>query len=411
MLTNHQNLRHALFLLSFFWFESSFAIENTKILPKGVRNLNVKNVNTSISQKTDSFGSPQSIAQPLAKSFTFKKILNSEKGVNKLLLQSFLKGKFNENDSLGDFTGDMGGKVIVTAFILGYGLTDNITLALGVPYYQTKMNVKMGFKASENAQKFIALLNDPSTNQTAKAQEVANKLSNAPAELNTKLTEYGYQPIQDWTGSGFGDTTIAAKYRFFKMNQFAMANTTGIVAPTGKINDPDVLISIPTGTGSWGVFNTLSIDGNISDELWINAYGKYNYQFPVNKTVRLKTEEETINVEKDNLKYKLGDRVETGFSAQYEPWFGLVSGLGLIYTKKKGDRYSTDNLAAKAALESDSYAWATYWEAKLGYQTIPAFRRKEFPLPLVMSFELKKHIKSRNTLTNDFYTLDLNLFF
>lgn len=411
MLTNHKNLNYVLTFLSVFWLESSFAMENAKVLPKGVRNLNIKNVNTSISQKTDSLGVAQSIAQPLAKSFTFKKIISSEKGINKLLLQSFLKGKFDENDSLGDFTADMAGKVIVTAFIIGYGLTDNLTLAVGVPYYQTKMNVKMGFRASENAQKFVSLLNDPSANQTAKAQEVANKLNNAPAELNTKLNEYGYEPIQDWTGSGFGDTTIAAKYQPFKTEQVAIANTTGLIAPTGKINNPDVLISIPTGTGGWGLFNTLAIDGYFSNELWVNLYGKYSYQFPVKKSVRLKTDEEPLNVEKENLRYKLGDRVETGLSLQYEPWFGLVSALGMSYTKKKGDRYKTDNLDAKAALELDSDAWATYLEARLGYQTVPAFLRKEFPLPLVLNFEFKKHVKSRNTLTNNFYTLDLYLFF
>lgn len=390
---------------------SSFALEHARVLPKGLRNIDIKNASASVSQKSDELGTFHPIAEPLAKDFTFKKVIENESGVNKMLLQSFLYGKFLETDSLGTFTADMRGNVSVTAGIFSYGVTDSLTLALAIPYYQAKVRVSLGFQASENAQKLIDLLNDPANNQAAKSKELALKLENAVGELNNKLVLNGYTPIQDWQKSGIGDITLAAKYQFINGSFIRLANASGLTAPTGYSGDANVLVNIPFGTGSWGIFDTIYIDEVLSPDFWFNQYVKYTYQAPARKNFRLKTEDEAIVVPEERIRFKLGDRWETGVSAQYENYYGVILGTGLSYTRKQSDRYETDNREAKQALEKNTYDSSTYWETKIGYQSIPAFLRKEIPVPFNVTLEFKKHLQSINTVVKDLYTFDLNLYF
>lgn len=399
----------SLLVLGISW--TSFSMENTKVLPKGVRSLNFKNAVTNIDSKTNAVGNPLALAEPLTKEFTFRKVINNETGVNRMLLQSFLEGKFEDTDSLGVFTADMKGSVAVLAGVVSYGVTERLTLGVGIPYYRARMNVNMGFKASKNALKFINLLNDPSNNQSSKAREVAGKIQNAVGELNNKLSDNGYEPIQDWNGSGLGDITGLAKYRFLDSESFKMAHAIGFTAPTGFAGDPNIPINVPFGTGTWSILNVTYLDEYITHDWWLNQYFKYIYQIPASKNVRLKTEDETITVAEDRIRYKLANRWETGVSTQYEPWFGLVFGTGFSYTGKTGDRYYTDDQNAKFTLEKDTNDWSTYWETRVGYQTLPAFLRKEFPVPLVATLEMKKHLKSVNTPVKDLYTFDLYVFF
>ncbi len=390
---------------------SAFALENTKVLPKGVRSLDFKNVNTSVGQKTNEFGDFRPLADPLAKELTFKRIINGEKGINRLLLESFLEGKFREEDSVGVFSSDMRGNISVRAGIFSYGITDKLTLAIGVPFYQAKVNVRMGFQTSDNALKLINYLNDPANNQQAKAREVALKLTNSVGELNNKLITNGYSPLEDWERSGIGDVTLGAKYLFLDTERVKIANGNGITAPTGFPGDPNVLISVPFGSGTWALYEMLYIDEYITREFWLNQYVKYTYHAPAKKTLRLKTEDESIEVPEDRIRFKLGNRWETGVSTQYEPWFGLVFGTGLSLTGKAGDRYDTDNKAAQLALEKNTDDRSSYWETRVGYQSIPAFLRKEMPIPFIMTLEYKKHLRSSNTVVKDLLTFDFNVCF
>ena len=404
-------IQHLIIGLGSIFATSGFAVENAKVLPKGARNLDLKSVFTSIHEKSDSIGVYHPIAEPLAKEFTFRKVLENEKGINKMLLKSFMQGRFSEDDSLGHFTADMKGNISILAGVLSYGVTEHLTLAIGVPFYQAKMNVKMGFEASPNALRLVEELNTPGNNQPGKSREIAAKITNAVGELNQKLLDNGYQPIQDFSKSGIGDITLAAKYQILNHPHVRLANAAGTIAPTGYAGDSSVPINIPFGTGSWGFFNTFYIDEPLTQDFWFNQYFKYTYQLPTRKTVRLKTEDETITVPRDDVRHKIGDRFETGISAQYEPSFGLIAASGLSYTRKHGDRYSVDDLNSKSAIEKDSHDWATYWEAKLGYQSIPAFLRKEFPIPFNVTLEMKRHLRSANTVVKDLYTFDFNLFF
>jgi hypothetical protein len=391
------------------------ALENTKVMPKGVRNLNVREVSTYLRDKTDSSGTPVTLAQPLQKDLTFQTVLNGEKNVLKRKqLEAFLLTEspaLSREDALGTFTADLNAAVRVMAPIFGYGINKKTTLALAVPVYAASTDVKVGFRPNnEVAGRFFGLLNASNVNQPASAAEAADKINSAVSELQSKLERNGYSTLGPWNATGPGDMTVAIKQLISSGELWSSAYTVGTVLPTGRVDDPDNLTDLAFGDGQTDIFASLILDEAVGGGVVFNQYAKYTYQNAGKRTVRKKTEAEPIEVEKAHMAFKLGDKIESGVSVQYEPAFGLMSGVGVDYTKKFADRYDAD-AEVRSELEKDTAAESYYGSVKLGYSTLPAFSRGEFKVPTSIAMEYRRHLKSRNTPAGDYTQVDFNLFF
>lgn len=404
----------AIGLLSTILFhEQSFSFENTKVMPKGVRNVQVRSVFTQAASKTDEFGNREPLAEPLWKPLRFRNILSSETGLKKKQLEALMiQQGWSKEKTLGDFYAELDAKIHVTAPIFAVGATNRLTLIAALPVYQASTDIQAGFRANEGANEFLAALTNPAMNQNKSAVEAAEKLQNAVGRLNKKLIDNNYEQLEAWNKTDLGDLTLMAKYLTVDTNFFKMATTMGVVAPTGSTERPEILTDLPFGDGQWDVFSQLTFDQKLMTGITFNQFYKYTYQAPDKREYRLKTAYETIEVPEKELKFKLGDKIETGLSFQFEQdSTGLTAGIGANYFFKHSDRYETDDLAAKAELQKESDRSASYWAARLGYTSIPAFRRKEIPIPLIASIEYRKQIQSRNMPITDFTQIDIGIFF
>lgn len=391
----------------------SLAFESTKVLPKGIRNFNLRTVYTETNSKTDSNGNTEPLAENLWKPLKFKNILSSEKGLKKKQLQALLiQQGWSEEDSVGDFYAELDAQINVWAPIFAFGISKNLTLAAALPIYSASTDISVGFKSNKGAEKFISALTEPTMSNHKSAIEAAGKLLNAPERLNTKLNDNGYDSLSTWNDSGVGDLTFLAKYLAYSGEVFKTAISTGFTAPTGKTEKPSVLTDLPFGDGQWDLITQLTFDQILSSSLVLNQFAKYTYQMEGEKDVRLKTEAESIEVDLVKLNYKLGDKIDAGISLQYEQASsGFQAGLGLVAYRKFGDKYKTSNLEAKKELQKNTDHSAYYWSTKLGYSTLGAYQRGEFAAPLMASIEYRKQQKSENVPKTDFTQVDIRLFF
>lgn len=390
----------------------ALAFENTQVLPKGVRNLNLRSVNTEFDEKTGPDGAKNPLAQPLMKDLTFDLIARGEEKLKGDQLRAFLTSNgFSESDSVGQFTADLNGKISVLAPIASYGVSDKMTVALAVPVYTASTSVSVGFQPNANASAFLAALAKPENNQTAAAREAGAKLNNAVGRLNDKLVDNHYSELEDWNAQGVGDITLASKYRFLGTDVLGGALTSGIVAPTGRTDDPDVLTDVPFGDGQWDVFSQLAFDQTAFKALTLNQFGKYTVQLPDEKMVRAVEEDEAIEVNYTQTKFKLGDKVDAGTSLQWSPAFGLVSGVGYTYFRKYGDVYRGPENETKELLEKNTDQVAHNSEVQLGYSTVPHYKAGIFAVPFEMKLTYVRQIASRNMPVTDLAQFDLNLFF
>ncbi|NRA63895.1 MAG: transporter [Pseudobacteriovorax sp.] len=393
--------------------DQSLSFENTQVLPEGIRNLNIRTVYTEANTKTSENGDVESLAEPLWKPLKFRNIISSEEGLKKKQLQALLiQQGWTEDDTVGDFYAELDAQINVWAPIFAYGLTDTITIAAALPFYSASTDIAVGFRTNEGAERFIGALTDPTMSNNNAAVEAGEKLQDAISRLNTKLVDNNYEEFEKWNGSGMGDLTLLAKALVYNGNVLKSAVSAGFTAPTGRIDNPDIFTDLPFGDGQWDVLTQLTFDQQLAKGLVFNQFYKYTYQIEGRKDTRLKTREETIEVEKDNLAFKLGDKIDAGVSLQYEQeQTGLQAGLGLVAFRKYGDRYETDDFEAKQELQRETDQESNYWAAKLGYSTVGAFRRKEFAVPLIASIEYRKQVSGKNMPRTDFTQFDLRLFF
>lgn len=405
-------MKSYLILSSLLISSAAFGFETTKVLPKGVRNLDVRSVYTATSVKTDPEGNEISLANDLYKPLKFKNVLQGEEGLKRTQLKAFMLARgFDDEDTVGEFRASLNAQINVVAPILAWGLSDRTTLAVAVPYYSTSTDINVGFRTNEGGERLIQAFTDPSVNYYYAAVEAAQKFQNAVGRLNERLVANSYEELSAWNQTGWGDTTVALKSLNLNDPHFRIASTVGFVAPTGRKDNPSILTDLPFGDGQWDVFGQLTFDQYIFGNVFFNQFGKYTYQAPGRRTVRWKTSEETVMAVPHPTSYKLGDKVDAGFSLQFEQESGIVGGIGTAYFRKYADTWDVNDIAVKSELQRDTAQDAVYWEAKLGYSTVSAYQRKEFALPLSISAEYKKQYQSRNMPITDFAQFDLNLFF
>ncbi len=390
------------------------AYESTKILPKGIWNPRLRFVHTDITYKSNNDSQPTKLGSPLEKNLTFKEVLASRKGNKRVSLAAFmLSNGFQESDVLGSFQADLNARLQVFAPIIGYGITDNISLALAVPVYVGESRVSLGFSETDVASNFAFKLAEPQNNQLGAASEAINTINTAPSVLNDKLRSSGYDELSDWEQTAFGDVRLGVKWRFLNIESVSVAGTLGAVAPTGKGDNPNQLTDLPFGDEQWDGFATLAVDNQLLSSwgLVTHHYATYTHQFSGKKSVRLKTALEPIEVPVANVGFKLGNKIEAGTGVSYAlKSLSVTSFFGYRFYEKSDDSYEVVK-GSKSELEKNTYQQAHYLEANLGFSGVEMYRQKKILLPFMVELSHQHIIKSQNMPVAHQTQLELSLFF
>ncbi len=391
---------------------NALGFEDARVMPKGVRSLRLITLTSNITQKTDDQGSPLPLANPLEKPLTFKDILKGEKDpVKHSLVGGFFNyGSFALTDSVGQFQGDIRSRVTAFAPIIMYGATDRLTLAAALPVINADVGVGLGFRANSTGQNFLNSLANSYNNQVTSAREAGEKINGAVGQLNKKLIDNGYAPISEWSATGIGDLNLVAKYRVLSTPNIASAVTGTVVAPTGRRDDPNNLLDKNFGDGQWDLAAAIAFDEPLfNTALTLSEFARYTNQLPGHKDVRMITEDEAIEVPVNNVAFKLGDKFETGTSLAYASSVGLTGGVGYTYYRKGQDFYRAGDSSTKLAEKTSESSHEAALE--FGYSSVPAFLRKEIPIPFETKFVYKRQLSSVNMPVTDFLQLETALFF
>ncbi len=390
----------------------AFAFEDARVMPKGIRSLRFVTLTTSVTEKTDAAGKANALSKPLEKELTFNDILKGEKDPLKRSLTGgfFDYAGFSLTDSVGGFAGDVRSRLTAFAPVVMYGATDRLTLAAALPILNASVGVNVGFRANSTGQRFLDTLAESYNNQLPAAQEAGEKINGAFGQLNKKLVDNGYAPVANWSATGVADLNLVAKYRVISTPRFSSAFTTTVVAPTGRKDDPNNLLDRNFGDEQWDVGGTIAFDEPIaSTGLTWSQFARYTHQLPGRKTVRAVTNDESIEVPLETLAFKLGDKVEAGTSLAFASDLGLNGGVGYAYYSKGKDFYRSATSGEKLSESTNERSHEASLE--LGYTSIPAFLRKELPLPFDTKFVYKRQLSSVNMPVTDFYQFEAALFF
>lgn len=325
-------------------------------------------------------------------------------------------GSANIGDSVVSF--DYGFQLYEFTFY--YGLTDKISIGVKAPYWHVTNDVSAEVDPTNATAGFNPRFGSPG--DPFKSPVIPTAAGGVP--LTTDAVQqllgdglpgvpgYGYEPIDDWSGSGFADIEAGLRGQYHKTDDWRLALTGGVRFPTGKVDDPDILQDYPLGIGAYALFLYSNNDYTGIENALFNATAKYYAVLPDKEVKRVPDDVDSpITANKEEVDRNLGDVFELELQGTYYFKNGWSTYLFYRFGYKWEDSVSGDLGFAYESLEDETDYEEHIYKVGLAYSTLPLYSEKKFPVPLTAFIEYRDRFAGRNVLNSSYISLGLYVYF
>jgi hypothetical protein len=386
--------------------------ESASVLPPKIRNFRMQTASTEISEKFTDGGAIDGLGYRLNRSISYSDLIDGLPAQDdRASLRGLVQSKNHSLDSsVGDTFGVVNARVTTTIPIFAYGVTEKWTLALAIPIVYTNVNVDTGWKSNEMFnQMYAGLTDDGRHNQKVEFQ---NKLDNV---IKTKASNSGYDDVTGYNSTQLADAVVNSRYLLFKEDNQQWSLNQRLVLPTGRVDNLNRLVDIPTGDGQVDVGIGTSYDYLPSTSLQLGVSTYYLHQIAHTRAKRLPLKPyENLSPDIDyDTHQKLGDLMGASVSAKY--YFVDTTSFAVQYSQqyKQKDVFTGNKFASERyewmALDTEQNMRSVL--AGVQFSTIPLFKRKQFAIPLDAQLSMGKSMGGRNVPVTEMYSLELAAYF
>ncbi|MCO4754359.1 MAG: hypothetical protein KC478_07740 [Bacteriovoracaceae bacterium] len=388
-----------------------------KTLPKGVRAAVFRNIQTT---NIDSSYNQSESLRPMAYD------INLDSSSLKALDDTSIQNMFNyvrdiypegfDRLSAGSFSISGAAKLSVNAYALAWGITDTVSVYGALPMYKAQVNMKYKRTKKNNFSEVADLYATETGNDMA--QGFGSVFANAPDLINGSTIQnllvqnYGYKEIGDWSAEGPGDMELGIMNNFLQKDKYGAMTTIGLIAPTGREDDPDILQDVAFGDGQWDVFAEIGGGYRLRDNLFINSFARYTYQFASEKEKRVPTSQDmSISDEKGSFYEKLGNKLLMDVDVDYihSDWFEMKAAY--LYETIGKANYESDYGSANDYLAANTDSSAHNVRLTGTFTSVTPYLKQKFLLPGLVKLSYQKMIHGRNTEKVDRYEVEFRMFF
>lgn len=308
---------------------------------------------------------------------------------------------------------------------LAYGLTNNLSFGVKIPYIWYKNKVKANVDTTEaNLGKnnlyqlgvlppeFDALpllpLDTPGLPEgavTPITTEDVQDLIGDGLEINgvPAVPGYGYERFETWDEDGVGDIEVGLKYKYYQDGNWSLAALGGILLPTGEGPNEDNLQAQHLGGDCYALLFHSYNDYTGFENLTLSGSLYYTWTLPYDSNRRVvRSANEPLTDLKASVDTDLGDIFELKTSASYH--FDNQSSMSgtsfkLLYhlTKIFKDKVTGPGPnSTYSGMEDQTDGLAHIFVTSVTYSTIPLFLKKEFPVPLDFSLAYRNRFAGDN---------------
>ncbi len=385
-------------------------------LPKGVRTLVYKRVQTgTVNGSFDQSGNFQSMDQNFS---IDSQTLSGVDGFASTAqdIQSVAPEAW-EQLSIGKYRLGAEANIKVNALALGWGLSERLTAYGFIPYFNAQVNMEFERTGENNYQAVGTTLR--SNNLCTDCQSAANAVENNLPDLGASefqgviTQDLGYKPLGSWHGKGFGDAELGFIYRVHKKTNWGSAISLGVTAPTGRIDDPNLLQDISFGDGQWDLFAEVGGAVHFLDKfITVNSFIRYTHQFASEKKLRLGGGSGIgLSSQIGLFNQKLGNKALFSINSEFLLSKIVTITPGFQFEMKGSDSYESQYTEANIALAEASNSNKFNYRLQLELSSIELFKAKKFPLPGKFVIGYQKTFAGLNTTKLNQIDAELRLFF
>lgn len=384
-------------------------------LPKGVRTLIFRNVQAS---NIESSFNHTNTETPY--SFNIDASIEAIEGIDNQTVKDALDilndypAAYNAI-SLGTHRIEANADVKVDVYGFGIGITDRVSAYMGMPIYKANIALKYTQVKANTLGDVSEILQDEVSDNFAQALgglfETLQDLDRTTIQ-SAIVNGLGYKELGDWNGSGLGDIELGVMYNFLNRYDYGLLLTTGVIAPTGRQDDPDIIQDVAFGDGQWDAFMELGGGIKINHLYTLNAWARYTHQFESEKKLRKPLNDDvSVSNESGYFTEKLGNKIEYNTSFEYYPTDWLKFEALYNFSRTAQATYTSDDLLANRRLGSNTKTYSENIRLTASLSTVKLFQKKKFVLPGQINFSIQKMVDGLNTPKYDRAEVELRLFF
>ena len=404
----------SVFFFSWMLVNVSYA-DNAEVLPKGIfRAGAIGKFYASIDERYNDKGDEEDVA------VDYNGILDASAFPDLALVEAGFglpTGSANIGRSEVSFEYD----ATIVELTFQYGITEKLSIGIVAPYMWIEGNVNARLNTSAATVAKSAALNtlapigvaDTVPLTTQDAQDLIGNGLDINGDGAVDIQGFGFKPLETWSDDGFTDIEAGFRYQYYKNENWRLAFTGGVRFPTGEIDDPDNLVDLAFGSGTWALLFYFHQDYLAINKLVLNTTFRYNLLLPDDEIKRVPEDvNRPLTANKEEVERDLGDVIELELSGNYQLSKTLSFSLLYKYGFSVGDDISGNQGFMYQSLEDESDYEEHVGIIGLSYSTVPLFQAKKFPLPLIGSISYRNRFAgSNNTLKSQYLGVDLVVYF
>jgi len=383
-----------------------------KTLPQGVRILGYRNVTTSkVNSNFNQFRSETTLgAQFRVDAATIDQIPAFGGS-----LQQSLPADVYKDLSVGEYKVDASAQFNVQGTGLGYGITDKVMFYAEVAYYQARVEAKIK-RTKGNTYEKVADYLEQQNGGVVDATLAANLRSMIDADESTVQSfitnHYGYKPIGDWYGAGYGDMETGVMAKVVDKGIWGVMVYPGLVLPTGRQDDPDILQDVGFGDGQFDIFTEVATGYIVNDYLSFGTTLRYTYQAPTSKTLRVPSNRDfTLSSEKGEFDVKYGDKINWMANTTFgvNDWISFTPSYRFMY--QMPSEYNSNYSDADGYLSYNSDKVEHQVQLTTSLSSIQPFLKKKFLLPAQINMNIVQTVAGKNVPKVGRFELEFRMLF
>ena len=436
-------LRMVLPALGLAFLASLAKAEDARVLPAGRSRFGVIYVQTSgITQQYDDHSQPQDITAPYNVELSAANLKAASNQLSSLVstLNTYTNYRYDPNNPqkvvsskdaapnsmlLGDALDrgflNVGAEAYRQQynFAYQYGVTDRLTIGFMAPMIKTQVYTAHSISGDNSAADIYKWVQSSNIKYTGAVQNGLNVVSSAnDSTLQGLLASRGYDAFSNYDGSGIGDLVFGGRYNYVdaktKSGEYISSFQAGFTVPTGRVHLPAELTTPSYGQGCWDLGIANIFNYNPSHFITLSNGLHYTQRFADTRTLRVESDpsdfipgpedEQTVN----ELQ---GDKWWTSLGATFHLTRAIDLDTSYEWYWKSIDQYSGSRPIDYSYLSDNTNEYKETVHAGLSMNTIPAFMKKDFPIPAGIAFDVYIPTTGKNTLIAPYATAELDLYF